>query len=500
MKRKLPDLHQFKRLVKDQLLHEISQLDPVPQFVKEPYRYQAACFLLGLMNPSILYLLDMGLGKTKITLDVISYRRVVGDGKRTLVFVPNLTNIEAWLDECRIHAPHLTAVGLDGATRAERIEAVFGDADVTIITYQGWGALLGMSKNKGKVVDEGWARKLESLWDFVVLDESTAIKNHRTQAFKAARRLSSVVPYRYALTGTPFGRDPIDLWSQFYFVDRGKALGATLGLFRGAVFTEKPNYWGNKWSKDYKFDKKHEKILRRWMRCSSIRYSAKECLDLPDRVKIKWPVLMPIETKAYYQKVIEELKAAQGNVQLMKNPFTRMRQLASGFMVVTDDDGKRHTIIMDENPKLDELLTLISQIDSRRKIVVWNEFWTSGKLIEDSLGLAGVRYARLYGKTKDKRGALREFLDNPDVRVFISSRAGAHGLNLQEANYTIFYESPVSPIYRSQMEKRTHRIGQERTVFEYDLFTRDSVEEKIIKYLNEGKDLFQSLVEGVEQV
>ncbi len=85
-------------------------------------------------------------------------------------------------------------------------------------------------------------------------------------------------------------------------------------------------------------------------------------------------------------------------------------------------------------------------------------------------------------------------MEEPDCRILVAnSVSGGTGLNLQIANYVIFYESPVSPIHRLQAEWRCYRAGQTKAVFIYDLVVAESVDEKILEFIKEGKNLLSTL-------
>ena len=141
--------------------------------------------------------------------------------------------------------------------------------------------------------------------------------------------MSQSCSVKYDLTGTPFGRNPMDLWTQFYAIDRGATLGKTLGIFRECFFTTKINYWGGY---EYTFDSKMEKKLYQVLKNRSLYYKDTECQDLPEQVFTDVVVSFPVDTHQYYKKVVEELIASKGNYQLMQNAFMRMRQIASGYM------------------------------------------------------------------------------------------------------------------------------------------------------------------------
>jgi len=129
-------------------------------------------------------------------------------------------------------------------------------------------------------------------------------------------------------------------------------------------------------------------------------------------------------------------------------------------------------------------------------MVVFHEFIATGQMIEQALKKAKVKYLALNAATKDKKAFLGKFRDDDSFTVaVVNSKSGSTGLNLQRANHMTYYESPVSPIERQQSEKRTHRGGQTRRCYYYDLITIGSVDERIQEFIAEGKDLMTAIVE-----
>jgi SNF2 family DNA or RNA helicase len=224
-------------------------------------------------------------------------------------------------------------------------------------------------------------------------------------------------------------------------------------------------------------------------------------LDLPEQVYNQIEVTSTPEIRRYYNKVIDGIREA-GDLTMLENSFNNLRQLTSGFLgVKITDDGEevqRDIITFDPNPKLDALAEFVSQIPLDEKIVIFNHFIYSGEQIVRRLDAEGHKCFRLYGGTpKSEKRTVVERFDRGDFRVLVvNAQSGAIGLNLQSARYCVFYEAPVSPIIRPQAEKRVHRLGQDRTVFYYDLVMRNSVDVKVLQYLREGRDLFQSLIRG----
>lgn len=472
-------------------------------FHTNPRLHQLACFLLGINMPSFLFFLAMGGGKSKLILDLLTYRLKAGDTKRALILVPNLVTIDNWEEQFRIHAPHLTYTCLYGST-SERLEKIrTATTDACILNYQGL-VYLGTSPKGGRTkrkrqlsVDR--VSELVGLFDFLVFDESQNLGNPQSKTFQICDRLANGAKFRYGLTGTPFGRDPMMLWPQFRIVDRGETF-QTLALFRSAFFNMRQGFWGGV---EFKFKNRMEPILRKMMKNKSIRYSSDEFSDMPERVHHKVMIPFTDEMKVYHNGFIQELIDIKKGYKEFKNVFVKLRQMTSGFLGLvtdTDDFEEPEKIVVDfpYKPKLEALMEIIDGLPEDEKIIVFHEFIHSGKTISNELSKRKIKHERLWSGTKDPVKAVQNFKNVPECRVLVAnSKSGAVGLNVQVSRYAIFYESPVSPIIRQQAEARIDRTGQKsKRVFFYDLVVKGSVDEKILKFVQEGKDLMQSLVDG----
>lgn len=506
---KLRDSDKAKRFTVKALDAKLKQLDL--ETTTPLYRHQKICLLLGWMRKSYLFLLGMGSGKTLISLEL--YRNLVRHKKasRALVLVPGITNIEAWYEESRFHTPDLSVVGITMTGATARREAMINSGQVVVMTYQGFSALVcdveeikdSTKRKKRWVPNDKKLKEIASAFDVLILDECTAIKNPGSLQFRLCRKMIKWIDYRYGLTGTPFDKNPIDLWSQFFIADRGEALGQTLGLFREVFFSSKPRFWGGR---DYTFLQGKRNMLARRMRHSSIRFREEECQDLPDAVggldAKDWmlrPVVMPRENYTYYEKLLNDLEDARGNYTLLEGVYMQLRMLASGFLAARDEDDERVEIVFDNNPKLDALVDLIKEIPEDEKVVVCHVFRKTSKLICDRLwkerNNGDFSYVHCFGETKNKGDALREFKEAN--RILVGSESIAYGLNLQrECRYMIFYESPDSTITRKQTERRIRRQGSRGSrCFYYDIVVRGSIEMRILKALREGKRLLDLLMD-----
>lgn len=473
----------------------------------KPFKHQIASLLLGIAGIDFLYFLDMGGGKSRISLDLIQYYLNRKKITRCLILTPNVISIQGWLDQIETHS-FLKAEGLFGSS-VERWEILNNtDAPICIVNYDGFQAMTtslqkvvkGKKKVNKLVTDIKAMSEFASKFDMVIFDEIHNCKNSESLTFKICNVLSEKCKYKYGLTGTPFGRSPMDLWAQFYLVDRGLTLGNTLSLFREAFFDAKVEYWGRgggyqRQSINYVFKKNLLDTLHKKIRNKSICYSEAELNDLPPLIRTQIKTFMNKELSTYYKDVIQGvINSTKSDHVEIKNAYIRLRQITSGFLDFKTDDGEPVSIVFDKNPKLDALVDLISNIPLTAKIIIFNEFIKSGDIICAKLTELGIKHQRLYSGSKNKADLIASFKEK-DCRVFvINSQSGNSALNLQEASYVIYYESPVSPIIRHQSEKRAHRTGQTKTVYLYDIVMMNSVDLKIQQYLKEGKDLSESLL------
>lgn len=499
--RKLSSSEKAKRFTDRALDRKLDALSPRPVFHTEPRHSQKVAFLLCAKYDGYMPSMDMGLGKTKLMLDLFAWRKAADVSRRLLVLVPNATNVVTWGVEAATHTPQLTIaeVGEDVSGESRR-DLLLGDSDAVFITYAGLLRLACTGKGDNET---GWKsdpkriREIGRAFNMIVLDESTFLRSHKSLTFRVLRQLRKYIEYLYCLTGTPHGNDVHHLWPQFYLMDRGYTLGETLGLYRAAYFIEHENPWTG--GPEYEFDKRKAKQLHRRIKNRSVRYESSECVDLPECVSIKKYVTLPESTWAYHDRLVQEYRQSRGNPELLKNSYHRMRQLTSGYLAIEADGGPKIEVTFKENPRIDAVLAVLNEAPDDCKLVIFNEYTHTGDLLEKAIRAERVGMVRIYGKSTKKKQALRRFINDLDCRVMLmQSKSGSYGLNLQHANYVVFAESPVDPIVRSQAEKRCHRHGQKRKVFVVDIIVKGSVDVKIMRALAEGKSLFDLIVDGKE--
>lgn len=490
----------MKKLKREELLAELRRFPVPPVFKTDPWLHQLVCIYIGLCEPRFLFLLDMGLGKSKIVLDLITQAQREKRLKRALVSVPRVINIDSWLDDTLRHSdlePHHVMVE-NIEEKRERLLNPSGD--LTIIDYQGlhWALCNKVKTKKGMKLerDDKLTRYAKKLYNLIALDESHKLKNHQGLWFSIMRQLTAEADNVYATTGTLFGRDVEDLWSQFFLVDRGETFGENLGLFRGSFFTAKMHPWKGQ---VLTYNKGMTRQLNKMLQNKSIRYDDDEIdeMSLPRKMPpITYRFDMGPEQREHYLRAVEGVINAGGDPRALEAPWIRMRGITSGYLKWKDEYGD-HFIAFKHNPKLDAVERLLDEMGDSKLVIVY-VYTDTGKLISDRLKSLKVGHEWYYGGTKDKVGSKRRFMTDPDCRVFLmNAEAGGTGTDgLQKvARYMVFYESPAVTT-RAQTEKRIHRAGQTERVYYYDLVMRGSVDAGILDDLKEDRDLYDKVIRG----
>jgi len=485
----------MKRLSAEKILGEINQLKVRPRFKTEPWLHQLVCFYIALFEPRFLFLLDMGTGKTKILLDVLTQLIREKRVERGLVTVPRLINIDSWVDDMKIHC-NLEPNRIDCSEIEEKRERLLRPTgELTLIDNQ--GLYLALSKKKkggGLQRDERLVRQVQKLYGYIGLDEIHNQSNAQTLQYGILRKLTRRAEYVYGSTGTLFGSNVEAIHPQFYLVDQGETFGESLGIFRAALFTSKTDPWkGEVWT----FNKRMDHQLHAMLQHKSIRYEESEVHDLPKRVSIRKVYDMGEEQREHYLRALEGLINANGKLSELDAQWIRMRQISSGYLAWKDDLGD-HVLRFKHNPKLEGLVSIVEEI-GRSKIVICYDYTETGRMIVERLTAEGHKVDWLWGGTKDRSALRQRFINDPKHRVLVmNSTAGGTGNDgLQKvAKYMSFYESPTSPITRKQTEKRIHRPGQDHRSFIIDQIMDQSLEAGILANIAEGIDCHERVVNG----
>ena len=499
--RRLASYDWLKSATAGELACELQKLTPEPDFNGiKPWLHQQACFLLALELKRFMFFIDMGGGKTLLILMLIHYLKQCGKPARAIIFVPYITSVETWVEQVAEHMPELKCVALLGST-AENLSHLNDDGDLFVICYQSCVAMLADAKSvaagKTKWQLESWqVKKQFADFNVLILDEVHRAKSASSLTYRMCRAISQQAEYVFGLTGTPFGRDLMDLWPQFNLIDFGKTLGHTISFYRAIFFNEKQNYWGGR---EYSFKSKLLPDLKRIIKNTSISYNVDEFYDMPPKEYIIRHLPPPQDSKGYVDKAIAELKDGikSKHYQMVQNSYLQLRQLSSGFMTLRGEDNDKLQAEFSENPKLDALVDLLEAMPHGCKTVVFHHFIYTNKMISERLKALKIKHARIWGGQRDPIGELRKFKNDIACSVMVINwKSGSSSLNLQGANYLIVYEQPESPIDRKQGEARLWRPGQQQRVFIYDLLVKSTVDARLHKANEAGKNLLEELLNG----
>lgn len=506
--RPLDNFDWIKTATQDQLIDQFAELEYVPDLKTEPWTHQLACIYIGICFPQFLYLLDMGTGKTKIVLDLAQYYKDIGEVKKVLVVVPTVLNVGEWEDEVKKHS-NLRYVALHGSKEV-REAALASEGDVYVINYDGLQTVMadfqvvtgtkakrtkGGKQKKARKINDKLVRAFVRNFQMVIYDEIHEAKNPESLVYRLCNRITNACKVRYGLTGTPFGRDPADFWAEFYLIDKGDTLGKTMGLFRGAYFNVKNSYWGGK---EYTFDKRKQDKLNKMIRNRSIVYSEDECQNLPPKVHKEIHIQLKDDCLAAYRLIVEQAENARMNQEEKENTYLKLREICSGFQYFKTEKGEKTTIRFSNNEKVEALQNVLDDMPPNKKLVIFHVFNESGSIIVDYLKAKKIKYAAINSTTKkDPVAEKKRFQTDIKCKVIVVNIAsGSSGLNFQMANYTIYWEPTDRPIWYRQSIKRTNRGGQKFTTFYYHFFVKNSIEERVRSFLEEGDSLYKALLRG----
>ena len=483
----------------------INSLYPRPKLHPKMRLHQKVAFYLGVAYPQFCYWLDMGTGKTLLSLELIKYWMQVERFKKAFVFVLSDKAFPTWEAQNREYDIGLPMIALEGSSEEKWNQLRNFDRGIVLSTYMGTLAMCsikgikkrGNRKVTGLLLVKNMIDELCEDTGVLVLDESTKVGHSTSLLHKMALLMSKNIPIRYALAGRPFGRDPMLMYNQHLIIDRAETFGHKT-FFQQAFFSRSRNHFAkSRYSYNFQFKKKMLPELTRIMQHRSITYAAKECVDLPPVNRIRAPVSFSKESQTYYKEAAKALLGSKGDWQETKNLFLRMRQITSGFLgFKNDDNGERAQIAFSVNPKLDKLQDLIEELPEDRKAIIFYEFTWSAQQISKRLKELKLKHVWLWAGTKNSRQAQEQFQEDPECRFMIlQNKIGAYSLDgLQKvANYGFIYESPVACIDREQLEHRLIRQGQKWRVFLYDLMVPNSVDERILEFHKEGQDIMEAI-------
>jgi non-specific serine/threonine protein kinase len=418
---------------------------------------------------------DMGLGKTLQTISFLQFLKEKYPGSTQLVVCPT-SLIFNWESELQKFCPTLKFHTHYGIQR-EFSEAHFNEYDIVLTTY-------GVVRND--------LEELTSfLWQYIILDESQAIKNPDARVTKAVQQLRAV--NRVILSGTPVQNNTSDLFAQFNFLNPG-LLGSR--EFFNREFAVPIDKLGSKEKTQHLKKMIHPFTLR--------RTKEQVAKDLPDKtITVLWCTMEAEQRKLYNHyrdgyrnkllKKIDEHGIAKSGIDVLEG-LLRLRQICDHPALV----NKTEEAALQSSVKIEELTREVQENAGNHKLLIFSQFTEMLHLIQAEFDKANISYCYLDGSTPlpKRKDEVNRFQEDETVKAFlISLKAGGVGLNLTVADYVYIVDPWWNPAAEMQAIDRAHRIGQTRKVFAYKMICKDTVEEKILKLQERKKMLADDLIQ-----
>jgi superfamily II DNA or RNA helicase len=409
---------------------------------------------------------DMGLGKTVQTIALLS-RIYPAETTPSLLVMPR-SLIFNWQREVERFYPALRCAVFHGANR--NLDTAM-QSHLVLTTY---GTLRG---SIGEFVDRQF--------HYVILDESQAIKNADTQTSRAVLTLRA--RRRLALSGTPIENHLGELYSLFRFLNPAMFGSETEFNRNYAIPIQQHD------------DKEAARELRRKIYPFILRRLKRDVLkDLPDKVEQTLYADMSAEQRRLYDSrrkfYYETIKRRIAEEGMHASRFFILEALLELRQIATIPEEKSEGAIV--SPKREMLVESVRDaVLNGHKVLVFTNFLAAVDLLAADFQQHGIGHLTMTGATANREALVRQFQTREDIKVFLMTlKTGGLGLNLTAADTVFIFDPWWNVAAEAQAVDRTHRIGQDRTVFTYRLIVRDSVEEKIVQLQERKRQLFDAVI------
>lgn len=440
-----------------------------------PHNYQAYAIDYIETHPIAAVLLDMGLGKTVISLTAIADLLFDSfEAHRILVVAPLRVARDTWPAEIAKweHLQHLTYAVCVG-TPKERRMALMSGADITIINRENLGWLIDSSA-------------FDFDYDMVIIDELSSFKNHKSKRFQSLMKVRPKVKRIIGLTGTPSSNGLMDLWAEFKLLDFGERLGRFITHYRNNYFI--PDKRNGEIIYSYKPMPYAEDAIYRRISDITISMKSTDHLQMPELITSQYEVQLSEEETQRYEELkadfILELPEGEITAANAASLTGKLSQLANG--AIYDDAGN---IIEFHDRKLDALEDLIEAANGKPLLVA---YWFKHDL---------QRIKKRFNVREIKSSKDITDWNNGDIPVAVIHPASAgHGLNLQTGGSTlIWFGLTWSLELYQQTNARLWRQGQTSgTVVIEHIITKGTIDERILKALSLKEVTQNALIDAVK--
>lgn len=438
-----------------------------------PYNYQNYSIDHIINNNAAGLFLDMGMGKTVTTLTAIDNLLFLGEVNKVLVIAPLRVAEDTWSKETEKwdHLKHLKISKVLGKEK-DRIKALNAVADIYVI-------------NRENV--EWLVKNNFTTWDFdmVVIDELSSFKSAKAKRFRELRKVRPYFKRIVGLTGTPAPNSLIDLWPQVYLLDGGNRLGKTITGYRDRYFN--PGRRNGYTVFNWELKEGAEKAIHEKIKDICISMSAKDYLDLPERIDNTIEVKLPLQADKKYKELekelvleIEQSDIVASNAAVLTN---KLLQFSNGAIYTEDK-----SIVEMHEEKLKALLDVIEASNGKPVLVFYN-------FQHD--------YERITAFLKKSKHNPMKLNDSKDIDkwnkgeipiLLVHPASAGHGLNLQYGgSIIVWFGLTWSLELYQQANARLHRQGQKEVVVINHIVSKDTVDEDVMRALS-SKEINQNML------
>lgn len=448
------------------------------------HEYQNYCVDFLKAHPQAMLILEMGLGKSAISLTAIvdmMFDRF--EVSKVLVIAPLRVAKTVWPEERELweHASFLRMSVMVGSAK-QRIAALNAPADIYVINRE----------NVKWLIDYLEKNRLPWPFDMVVIDELSSFKNHQSQRWKALRKVRPKIKYMIGLTGTPASNGLMDLWAETYLIDNGERLGRFIGRYREAYF--RPAGMNPYTGVVYNYAPRPGAEEAIYSRISDISVSMKalDYLDMPECIMVNHFVDMnEVETEIYESMKNQLVTMIDGAVIDAANAAVltgKLLQMANG--AVYNDEKLMYQI---HNQKLEMLGDLIEQANGQNVLVA---YWYQHDHERIQTYLREIGYEPRDLKTDQD---IADWNAGKIQVGLISPASAGHGLNIQRGGHILIWFSMIWSLEMyQQTNARLWRQGQKNVVTIHHILTRNTVDGDVLTALKNKDTTQQKLISAVK--
>jgi SNF2 family DNA or RNA helicase len=451
----------------------------------KPYEHQRNALNESAEKNNWAYFMEMGTGKTKVTIDNIAFLYLQRKITSVLIIAPKSVYTN-WESEIETHMPEVLKHNIFkwNIDKPKDFHKMNESKDLRIFLIN----VEALSTKRGFEACADYLKK--NKLNFVVLDESTTIKNRSAKRTKNILGLGKLSHIKRILTGSPITKSPLDLFTQCAFLSP-ELLGFSSYLaFRNryAEMTDIPVGSGRFISVP-KYYKKLEELEEK-MKTFATRIRKDQCLDLKPKVRLKRYIELEGEGKKIYERLKHHaLAIVEDSTVSFSNKLTeiiKLHQVCNGF--TKNDDG---VVLQLHKSKLNALDEILEETDG--KVIIWANYLYNIHEIKDFLvdKYGPESTVCIFGEVsvEDRKKAVERIQTDPKTRFLVGNpTTGGFGLTLTACNTVVYYSNNYNLEVRMQSEDRAHRMGQKGTVVYIDIVAKGTLDEAIMKSLtSKGK-------------